>query len=44
MALDIAQLLAVRDYDPVSRQGGDDFVLMLPGTDADGAAHVAEKL
>jgi diguanylate cyclase (GGDEF)-like protein/PAS domain S-box-containing protein len=35
---------AVRDVDTVSRQGGDEFVLILPDTDADGAAHVAGKL
>jgi diguanylate cyclase (GGDEF)-like protein len=35
---------AVRDEDTVSRQGGDEFVLVLPGTDADGAAHVAAKI
>lgn len=37
-------LSAVRDCDTVSRQGGDEFVLVLPGTTAEGAAHVAEKV
>jgi diguanylate cyclase (GGDEF)-like protein/PAS domain S-box-containing protein len=35
---------AVRDQDTVSRLGGDEFILVLPDTDAVGAAHVAEKL
>lgn len=35
---------AVRDQDTVSRLGGDEFILVLPETDAVGAAHVAEKL
>ncbi len=34
----------VREVDTVSRQGGDEFVLILPDTDANGSAHVAEKL
>ena len=36
--------LALRDEDTISRLGGDEFILLLPGTDADGAAHVAAKL
>ncbi len=35
---------ALREVDTVSRQGGDEFVLILPDTDARGAAHVAGKL
>jgi diguanylate cyclase (GGDEF)-like protein/PAS domain S-box-containing protein len=35
---------ALRDQDTVSRVGGDEFVLILPGTDAKGAAHVATKV
>lgn len=34
----------VREQDTVSRLGGDEFILMLPDTDAEGAALVAEKL
>jgi diguanylate cyclase (GGDEF)-like protein/PAS domain S-box-containing protein len=35
---------AMRDVDTVSRQGGDEFVVILPNTDNEGAARVAEKL
>jgi diguanylate cyclase (GGDEF)-like protein/PAS domain S-box-containing protein len=34
----------LRDEDTVSRLGGDEFILVLPGATADGAAHVAEKV
>ena len=36
--------LAVREEDTVSRLGGDEFLLLLPGNNASAAAHVAEKL
>lgn len=36
--------LLLRDEDTLSRFGGDEFILVLPETDADGAAHVAEKI
>ena len=35
---------AVRDEDTLSRQGGDEYILILPATDADGAGLVASKL
>ena len=36
--------MLVREQDTVSRLSGDEFILVLPDTDAVGAAHVAEKL
>jgi diguanylate cyclase (GGDEF)-like protein len=35
---------AIRDEDTVSRMGGDEFIFVLPNTNIDNAAHVAEKL
>ena len=37
-------LTCVREQDTVSRQGGDEFVAVLPGTNAEGAALVAQKM
>ena len=36
--------LTLREEDTVSRLGGDEFILLLPNSDARGAAQVAEKL
>lgn len=43
---EVAQRLSgmLRDGDVVSRQGGDEFILLLPNTDADGAGCVAANL
>jgi diguanylate cyclase (GGDEF)-like protein len=35
---------SVRDIDLACRWGGEEFLLVLPGTDLDGAAHVAERV
>ena len=44
--VEIARRLRIilRDEDTASRLGGDEFILMLPGNDAQGAAQVAQKL
>jgi diguanylate cyclase (GGDEF)-like protein/PAS domain S-box-containing protein len=36
--------VTVREDDTVSRPGGDEFIIILPNTNANGAARVAEKL
>ncbi len=42
----VAQRLqtCVREQDTISRQGGDEFIAVLPGTDTSGAEMVAEKM
>lgn len=46
LLITLAQRLqsVLRDEDTVSRLGGDEFIFVLPNTDIDDAAHVAEKL
>jgi diguanylate cyclase (GGDEF)-like protein len=34
----------VRDVDRIARWGGEEFILLLPETDAEGAANLASKL
>lgn len=34
----------LRHVDTISRMGGDEFIILLPDTDADGASNVAQKL
>ena len=46
LLMEVAKRLkaALREEDTVSRQGGDEFILIMPGTNAEGAARVATKL
>ncbi len=46
LLMEVAKRLksALREEDTISRLGGDEFIFILPGTDANGAAHIAEKL
>lgn len=46
LLITLAQRLqsVLREEDTVSRLGGDEFIFVLPNTDIDDAAHVAEKL
>lgn len=46
LLMELAKRLSavVREEDTVSRMGGDEFVLLLPETDVNGAAQVAQKL
>ncbi|MCW9059669.1 MAG: EAL domain-containing protein [Gammaproteobacteria bacterium] len=46
MLMEVAKRLRglVREEDTVSRLGGDEFIILLLGVDAEGAAHVASKI
>ncbi len=46
LLVELAQRLrnSLRDEDTISRLGGDEFIILLPDTDAKGAEHVAQKL
>ena len=46
LLIDLATLLrqSCREYDVVARYGGDEFVVLMPGTGAEGARQVALKL
>lgn len=46
LLIDLAKRLTgtIRDEDTVSRMGGDEFIVLLPNTTANGAALVAQKL
>ncbi len=46
LLIEIAKRLTamLREEDTVTRLGGDEFILLFPGTDGSGAAQVAEKL
>lgn len=46
LLIELAKRLTVslRDQDTVSRMGGDEFIILLPGSDAHGTIQVAQKL
>jgi diguanylate cyclase (GGDEF)-like protein/PAS domain S-box-containing protein len=46
LLIEVAKRLkkVLREEDTVTRLGGDEFILLLPSSNADGAGHVAEKI